>query len=119
MQGNVSIEALCDIHFIGIFACERDICWVWCLCFSKYPIPLFADVKVLQAAQDITASKDVFVELFDRVRYFLKWLEIDTEVNVHNKHSHRYHGGSLLRKSRAFYDESASGRESVERTSVE
>ena len=53
-----------------------------------------ANVNVLQAAQDIAASKDVLVELFERVRHLLKRLEIDTEVTVHDGHSHRYHGGN-------------------------
>lgn len=53
-----------------------------------------ADVNVLRAAQDIAASRDVLVELFEHVRYFLKRLDIDTEVIVYYRHNHRYHSGS-------------------------
>jgi hypothetical protein len=37
-------------------------------------------LKVLQAAKDVAASKDVLAELFERVGFFFKRLETYTEV---------------------------------------
>jgi hypothetical protein len=37
-------------------------------------------LKVLQAAKDVAASKDILAELFERIGFFFKRLETYTEV---------------------------------------
>ena len=73
-----------NVSCIGIFACRCNLRGHQCLHFGKYPIDFVGRIvltsKVLQAAKDVAASKDVLAELFERIGFFFKRLEPYTEV---------------------------------------
>src|ERR1700761_1757647 len=70
----------------AIFTCQCDLRWDRCIHFSKYPVDLLAqivltfEILILQAAQDVAASKDVLAELFERIGHFFTRLDTYTKV---------------------------------------
>jgi hypothetical protein len=73
-----------DVCFLGILTRKSHLCGhrraLFGLYLPSFPFLDYSDIQILQAAKDMSTSQGKLVELFNRIGYFFRRLEIYTKV---------------------------------------